>query len=347
MATPLVEDKSVPFSEADINKMSVKKLNQFVLEQDISGLPEYFIELKPDDKKKAVLAAVLGGKHKMPKPGVAKGEVAPKTKTKTKTKATAKNTEIATAGIKGEVLPPLLDSFNLPDINFEAIATQNDAVALAMELVEVGDYALYHIGGIFVRMVDQKWFMGHDDFKKCCIAEFGIEYRKAAYLMKIYRTIDGKGIAWQDVVKCGWTKLKELLPILTPKNAKGWAEKAQSMTTLALIEHVKAETGDDKSVALVATKTFKLHDDQQKVVNDALLDAKIKGHTEVDSVALELICQSYLGSTVPTLDPIKYMQSFFKTVSGKPKGLKIILSLLNKYYDDVSIELDIPEKYGM
>lgn len=332
----------------EIDAMSSKRLHQFVLENDIDSLPDYFIDLKPGEKKQAVKSVLFGGD--MPKHIPDKGKPAKKAASKKApvgVKASkAKGTAVAIAPKTGEVLPPVT-AFDLPEITFSDITTETQAVEVAKQMVEVGDYALFHLGGIFCRMADQKWFMGYSDFKECCEAEFGVRYRKAAYLMKIYRTIDEKGIAWQDVVKCGWTKLKELLPILTPGNAKKWAEKAQGMSTVALIEHVNAaQKKSGETPKTVQTKTFTLYEDQKVIVNAALADAKLKGSTDFDAVALELICQEYLGST-GLLMPDKIVLTFFKSMAGSKEGLERVIGLMNDYFPDVTVELDIPETYGM
>ena len=50
-------------------------------------------------------------------------------------------------------------------------------------------------------------------------------------------------------------------------------------------------------------KTFKLHEDQKEIVEGALGLAKQKSGTAVDTVALELICQQFMGTGImyPTL----------------------------------------------
>ena len=43
-------------------------------------------------------------------------------------------------------------------------------------------------------------------------------------------------------------------------------------------------------------KTFKLHPDQKEIVEAALTNVKEKTGTPYDTVALELICQQYMGT---------------------------------------------------
>jgi hypothetical protein len=44
-------------------------------------------------------------------------------------------------------------------------------------------------------------------------------------------------------------------------------------------------------------KSFKLHPDQKEIVEAALQDAKSKSGTKFDTVALEYVCQGYMGTS--------------------------------------------------
>lgn len=328
-----------------IDKMSAKRLNQYVLESGLEKLPDDYIEMGLTEKKGAVKAVLFGSK--MP---TAKAKPVPTSKAKSLNggkKSVAKGKEVAKTvkAVKGEILPPV-QTISMPNVDFDAIATEADAVLLAKDLVEVGEYALFHLGGVFSRMANENWFMGHSTFKACCEIEFGVKYRKAAYLISIFRTINEKGIDYSDVSKVGWTKLKELLPVLTPKNAATWAKKATGMSTVALIEHVKA-AGKGKpteEVPDVSTRTFKLHADQRVVVTAAIDDAKIKGGTDVDSVALELICQDYLGHAKP-IDPVKITNAHIKSIAGTKSGLAFVAKLLNTHFKEVDVNFEVPKNY--
>ncbi len=329
-----------------IDKMSAKRLNQYVLETGLDKLPDDYIELPLADKQGAVKAVLFG--TKMPKAKAKPIATSKKAKGKSLAVKKPKGNGAVVASKKGEVLPPV-QTIEMPDVDFDAITNEADAVTLAKDLVEVGEFALFHLGGVFSRMVEEGWFMGHPTFRACSEIEFGVKYRKAAYLISIFRVITEKGIDYKDVSKVGWTKLKEMLPILTPKNAASWAKKAQGMSTVALIEHVKA-AGKSKGNEVVAvpdvsTRTFKLHADQRKVVTAAIDDAKIKGGTDVDSVALELICQDYLGHAKP-IDPVKITKAYIKSLAGTKTGLAFVAEALTKNFKEVDVSFEIPEDYA-
>ena len=71
------------------------------------------------------------------------------------------------------------------------------------------------------------------------------------------------------------------------------------------IEEIRCEAEAEIEEALMNSttpKTFKLHGDQMEIVEAALKNVKDKTGTRYDTVALELICQQYMGTgfTAPT-----------------------------------------------
>jgi hypothetical protein len=61
-------------------------------------------------------------------------------------------------------------------------------------------------------------------------------------------------------------------------------------------EALKPTSKENKAMNDTTYKTFKLHADQKEIVDAALQHVKEKTGTTVDTQALELICQSYMGS---------------------------------------------------
>lgn len=375
-----MNDLAANMTADEVDAMSTKRLNQFVLENGVEDLPDYFPSLKPADKKQAVKVVLFGkSAGDMPTFTPVKGETKPKVKAKTtkdvsqhipksksavKTKAKPKGKVLAKKETskavaktpKQEILPPasgtMIGTVSLPAVELIDIETEAEAADVAKNLLGIGDYATYHLGGIFCKMADEKWFMGHPTFKECCDVEFGVQYRKAAYFMQIFRTLNDKGIKWQDVISVGWTKLKEMLDVMDASNAVEWATKAKGMSTVELIEHIKKTKSKKGQKVLSApttfNKVFKLHPDQKEVVDAALADAKIKGDTEVDTVALELICQQFLGEPMgKPMTPEKIIAEYFAKEAGTTDGLKMLMKIIDKEFSDVSMELDIPESYGI
>src|SRR5674476_411675 len=105
-----------------------------------------------------------------------------------------------------------------------------------------------------------------------------MQARKAYYLIAIYTDLVTKQIAWEKVKHLGWTKLKELAPILTPENTDEWVAKAEKLTVMELIAALKAGTSPSditgKTSDDVTTLKFKLKPDQLEIVQAAVAKAK-------------------------------------------------------------------------
>ena len=151
---------------------------------------------------------------------------------------------------------------------------------------------------------DNSWFEGFDYFDDFVYEKYGFQGRKARYLISIYDNLVTKMIPWDKVSHLGWTKLKDLAPIITPENVDEWVAKAEKLTVVELqaaIKALKPEEGDEKTAKTtdeVVKMTFKLKPDQAEAVTQALAKAKGELHTEYDTVALENICAGYVGGTV-------------------------------------------------
>jgi len=112
---------------------------------------------------------------------------------------------------------------------------------------------------------ENSWFESYVDFHQFVFDKYGMQARKAYYLIAIYTDLVTKQIAWEKVKHLGWTKLKELAPILTPENTDEWVAKAEKLTVMELIAALKAGTSPSditgKTSDDVTTLKFKLKPD--------------------------------------------------------------------------------------
>lgn len=149
-------------------------------------------------------------------------------------------------------------------------------------------------------------FLGDStSFKELCDTRFALHYRKAMYLISIYRNLTEKSIPYSEVAGIGWTKIALIAPVITAKNVGGWATKAKKLTYNQLADAVKAKTAsggkdatETEADSTVTTLTFKLKKDQKEVVKEALQKVKAETKTEYDSVALANLATGYLGGAV-------------------------------------------------
>ncbi len=185
--------------------------------------------------------------------------------------------------------------------------TMVKATKLLQELREESSFNLFQIGGIFSVVHSNGWYTdaGYDKIDDYA-REWGIEPRKAYYLMKIYNNLVEAEVEWAVVGVLGWSKLKELSAVITVENAKEWVERASKMTVLQIVDYIKQMAKDNKDApgeeavtSSVSTMTFKVHEDQKEVIQAAIDKALEEAQTEYPAVALETVCISYLAGNSP------------------------------------------------
>jgi len=180
--------------------------------------------------------------------------------------------------------------------------TKTKALAEADRLSEDIEVNCFKLGGVLKLINDNSWFEGYPQFDNFVLDKYGFAGRKARYLISIYDNLVTKMIPWEKVSKVGWTKLKELAPVLTPENVDEWVAKAMALSTLELQAVLKSGTEgkgetNAKTTDEVVKVTFKFKTDQAEIVNTAISKAKGILKTDFDTVALENICAGYVGGT--------------------------------------------------
>jgi hypothetical protein len=186
--------------------------------------------------------------------------------------------------------------------------TKTKALNEADRLAENIEVNYFKLGGILKLINDNSWFEGFEAFDDFVEEKYGFASRKARYLISIYENLVTKMIPWEKVSHLGWTKLKDLAPVLTPENVDDWVAKAEKLTVKELQAVLKAEAGEggekiQKTTEDVIKISFKLKADQADIVTQALAKAKGELHTEFDSVAIENICSGYVGGTSAVSKP--------------------------------------------
>lgn len=141
----------------------------------------------------------------------------------------------------------------------------------------------------------RKW--GFETFDEYCIQELDVHYRKAMYMVDIWRTVETLKLDKKEVADLGWTKMRDLATVITKKNAKGWIKKAKTMSTRELTEAVKKVRRKDtkgKDLPVITTMTIRMGTSEAEVINEALGQAKKLCESENEAVALEMICQDWM-----------------------------------------------------
>ncbi len=219
---------------------------------------------------------------------------------------------------------------------------KNKALALADKLFEEGEVSNFRLGGVLMVIRDNSWFEGYESFDAYVSEKFGFENRKARYLIKIYGDLVTKQIPWEKVSVLGWTKLKDLVDILTLENVDEWVEKALNLTVKELQLLIKGAApeggaGTEKTSDGIVVLKFKLQGDQAETVQSALSKAKAEVGTEFDTVALETICGGYLGGVINIDKPQKSIQDLM-TELGWEEALKVYAELFPAVNLEVTVD---------
>lgn len=237
-------------------------------------------------------------------PPAQEGGMAAVTKTLKQAKAGKGKTGKAVAVVtskSGEVVAPG-DMDKIEALVHEVENIKEEKLYSALQAT-VDDSALqfFRLGGLFTKAQEQGWFHGHADFKSYVETECSFSFRTAVYASSTYKALVTAGISFTEVKGIGLSKLKEIAPILTKTNVQRWVNKASKLTTLELAAEVRKakakSSGESNGSAggAVASKTFKLHADQQQTLTQAIDKAKKAVGTEVDTVALEAMAAAYLA----------------------------------------------------
>lgn len=216
---------------------------------------------------------------------------------------------------------------------------QEEALAQALALANGVEEGYFRLGG-FLKVIQEKaWFEGFETFADYVQETFGFKERKARYLMDIYTYLVDKQIPWESVSHIGWTKLKDLAPIITLENLAHWVEKAETLTVSELQQLIKGTDAVEEKVKTtddVSKITFKLKNDQIEVVQTALAKVKAETGTEYDNSAIEMICASYLAGTTGTINVTGGTQKTPQEIM-KELGADAVVALLDEVFPDVEI----------
>lgn len=221
--------------------------------------------------------------------------------------------------------------------------SKTKALNQAEKLAEDIEANYFKLGGLLKLISKEQWFEGFPSFEAFVLEKFGFAKRKADYLISIYTNLVDKQIPWEKVSHLGWTKLKDLAPVLTPENLDEWVAKAEKCTVMELLALLKAPatpggSTSEKATTDVVTLKFKLHAEQNAQVQAALAKAKGEMQTDYDNAALTAICTGYLAnaSGVPAPAPVDPKELF------KALGFEKVLEHFEQVFPEINLEVTVP-----
>jgi len=172
-------------------------------------------------------------------------------------------------------------------------------------LANANGFSMFCLGGAVVRAKElfatkKSEFEEYKNFRHYIEAAHGIRYYKAMRAAQIYRKLLDLNLPWSELESFGWSKVLSLLDVVTQENIKQWIANANAMNCHSLKALVEAEKHNGEADTgqmpkTITTKTFKLHADQKELIEDVLLKVGEVTGSDVDSVNLEAVFQSYLS----------------------------------------------------
>lgn len=223
--------------------------------------------------------------------------------------------------------------------------SKTKALNAADKLAEDIEANYFRLGGVLKLILKEQWFEGYPNFESYVYEKFGFGKRKGDYLISIYTNLVDKQIPWEKVSHLGWTKLKDLAPILTLVNLDEWVAKATPCTVMELQAMLKATVGGEATSGKTTSDTtslkFTVHNDQAEVIQGALAKAKGELATDHDNVALAGVCSGYLANVyavagaAPDAAPIDFVAEFTKL------GYVEVLGLFEKAFPLIELSVDI------
>ena len=160
----------------------------------------------------------------------------------------------------------------------------------------------------------EKW--GFDTFEAYIEADLPFKRRKVFYLISIWDWFAvkvGDQAVLDKVKTLGWSKLRELVGVVTPENVDEWVKKANEVSCRELAELCRKAlddrlAGDEaplpsldhEAVERKRTKTlaFTLYPDQLETVEQALEIASVMAGSEKKGYLLSVICLEFAAQNL-------------------------------------------------
>lgn len=245
-----------------------------------------------------------------------------------------------------------------------------DALTALQVIEESKEESYFRMGALVSHMkkTEAHAALGYENLRALIADQTHLEYRTAMYLATNYEKVVELGIPSKKLTGIGWTKLRDVLPYMTPDNYNEWLKKARTLQKSALYNAISEEKkkalpspasseGDDGGtpagpVQEAKTKGFSLYGDQATVVEQAISKAKIEANTDAQGAALAAMAAAYLGQpVVKSVDGPDTSEGGMKALgkalkdneSSYGEGFITLLNALSEFWPDLDVNVNFPE----
>jgi hypothetical protein len=264
-------------------------------------------------------------------------------------------TEVQQEAIHAEQEKQWFDPENVIHVAMKTVAgieSQEEAHSLVGNLRDNNAYNSFMLGGVLAEIQKRSW-VDHGEFYNHIEEQHGIKKRMAQYYMQVWNTIIVLDIPWALAEPVGWSNLKQLSPHLTADNFADWLTKAKNKSYAEVSSMIEAWKADGtiptkgfggEASSPTKTLTFKIHQDQAPLIEDAITKAKSEGNTEFSGVALEYMSMDFLAGGKKTTPSLSEMFKKVKESADTDKmAVDVIMAAFCEVFDNAQVEVDLVE----
>lgn len=173
---------------------------------------------------------------------------------------------------------------------------REEALDLAGKLSQQVAAGCFKLGGALSLIQRKGWYDSHPSFQAYVEAADQLHYRKAMYYINIYEAVRTSKIPVDKFNGVTWSKLREIVAIVTPDNVDHWVEQSKTLTHAKLVAAVKAAKTHKAPDADVSVLKYVVDEKQGLSLKKALSKAKAISGTKSNGEALFNVCLDYLAS---------------------------------------------------
>ena len=162
----------------------------------------------------------------------------------------------------------------------------------------------FELGKILQEIFDHKYYrdLGFETWKNFVFEDLeplGMKWRTADYLRMTVMKCEEVGIKKEVAGQIGWSKLKEIVPVVTKKNKDGWIKEANQKTVQSLNAAVRVALGkitEEESKVLPEKVFFSLFKEQKQLVELSLeVAGRVSRSDKKGHLLADVICPSFLA----------------------------------------------------
>lgn len=164
----------------------------------------------------------------------------------------------------------------------------------------------FELGKILQEMFEGRHYidLGYTIWKDFCevaLGPLGLGWRAIDYLRMTRKKCDEVGIGREIAGEIGWSRLKEIIPVVTRKNRDHWIDVARRKETTVRVLNAKVRVArgkitEEESKVIPEKMLFALFKEQKEIVELALdVASKVAASDKNGFLLADVICPSFLA----------------------------------------------------